>query len=46
MWTDFFQFLMMITGVVAIVWRGFSASGGIENALNLANESGRLQFFE
>lgn len=45
-WTDAFQFLMMVSGMIAIVWRGISASGGFMKAFHLANQRERLQLFE
>ncbi len=45
-WTDAFQFMMMLSGMIAILWRATSASGGFVNAINLAGDRGRLEFFE
>lgn len=44
--TDAFQFLMMVAGMVAIVWKGVTSSGGISNAFQVASEYGRLNFIE
>lgn len=45
-WIDAFQFMMMLSGMVVIVWRGMSASGGFLNAVNLASDRDRLHLFE
>ncbi|CAL8102774.1 unnamed protein product [Orchesella dallaii] len=45
-WTDAFQFLMMLGGMTAIVWKGISAAGGFVNAFRLANQRGRFNFFD
>lgn len=45
-WTDLFQCLMMIGGMVTICWKGISASGGISKAFEVASERRRMDFFE
>lgn len=45
-WTDAFQSLMMLCGMIVILWKGISASGGVTNMFHIANRGGRLQLFE
>jgi Na+/proline symporter len=45
-WTDAFQFFMMVAGMVAIVIKGFSSSGGVQKSFKVAWEDGRLTFIE
>ncbi len=44
--TDAFQFLMMVAGMIAIVIKGVSSSGGISHTFKVASEYGRLNFIE
>lgn len=45
-WTDVFQFFMIVIGMGAIVIKGFMRAGGVANAFRKASERGRLQIVE
>jgi len=45
-WTDAFQFFMMLAGMTAIVIKGFSTSGGVTKSFQVAWDDGRLTFIE
>ncbi|CAL8115704.1 unnamed protein product [Orchesella dallaii] len=45
-WTDVFQFFMIMLGMFSIVTKGFIKAGGIITAFNIAAEKGRLILFE
>ncbi|XP_021965091.2 sodium-coupled monocarboxylate transporter 1 isoform X1 [Folsomia candida] len=44
--TDLFQSVMMVVGMVAIVIKGFSSVGGVGEAFRRANNGGRLNFID
>ncbi|XP_050394459.1 sodium-coupled monocarboxylate transporter 2 [Patella vulgata] len=44
LWTDTFQVVMMITGLLAVLIRGSILVGGFANAWEIANDSGRVYF--
>lgn len=46
MFTDLFQSVMMVAGMVAIVIKGFSSVGGVGEAFRRANDGGRFNFIE
>lgn len=45
-WTDVFQFFMIIIGMGAIVTRGFIKAGGVVKAFEKAGERGRLEIIK
>ena len=45
-WTDVFQTVIMLMGMLAILIKGAMEVGGIGRAWELANESGRIEFFK
>ncbi|XP_067906294.1 sodium-coupled monocarboxylate transporter 1-like isoform X2 [Heterodontus francisci] len=44
-WTDVFQIVIMVTGLVAVIVRAMMLKGGISNILNTASHGGRLNFW-
>nr|XP_015913637.1 putative sodium-dependent multivitamin transporter isoform X3 [Parasteatoda tepidariorum] len=46
LWTDVFQAFLMFFSVIAVVVKGVIDSGGISEAYNIAEEGGRIIFFE
>ncbi|XP_011412119.3 sodium-coupled monocarboxylate transporter 1 isoform X1 [Magallana gigas] len=44
-WTDVFQFAVMFTGIFAVIIKGTIHVGGISKTWNIANENGRLNWF-
>nr|XP_011412119.2 sodium-dependent multivitamin transporter-like isoform X1 [Crassostrea gigas] len=44
-WTDVFQFTVMFTGIFAVIIKGTIHVGGISKTWNIANENGRLNWF-
>ncbi|XP_048404749.2 sodium-coupled monocarboxylate transporter 1-like isoform X4 [Stegostoma tigrinum] len=44
-WTDVFQIVIMIIGLVAIIVQAIILKGGISNVLNTADHGGRLNFW-
>ncbi|CAG2105751.1 unnamed protein product [Medioppia subpectinata] len=44
-WTDFFQFCVMIIGLMAVVIRGANISGGMANVFERAHAGGRIEFW-
>lgn len=42
-WTDVFQFVVMIGGLLAIIIKGLIAVGGVSNVIRLTTEEGRLE---
>ncbi|XP_064610488.1 sodium-coupled monocarboxylate transporter 1-like [Liolophura sinensis] len=44
-WTDVFQFLVMISGMVAIIVKGVIDVGGISRMWNICETGGRINFF-
>ncbi|CAG2166362.1 unnamed protein product [Oppiella nova] len=44
-WTDFFQFTVMITGLLAVLIRGANVSGGMASAFQKAHTGGRIEFW-
>jgi len=45
-WTDVFQFFLIMIGMVVIVVYGFLSVGGIGEAFSRASEHGRLTLFK
>lgn len=45
-WTDVFQLVMILIGMIAIVVKGFVTAGGIGAAFTIAGEHGRLNLFK
>ncbi|XP_048251305.1 sodium-coupled monocarboxylate transporter 1-like isoform X2 [Haliotis rufescens] len=45
-WTDVFQSAVMLAGVLAIVIKGISVVGGMEEVWRLNDEWGRIKFFD
>lgn len=45
-WTDFLQFLIMMAAIVAVIFLGMDKAGGWSNVWKVADEGGRLIFFE
>ncbi|XP_046559452.1 sodium-coupled monocarboxylate transporter 1-like isoform X1 [Haliotis rubra] len=45
-WTDVFQSVVMLAGVLAVVIRGISVVGGIDEVWKLNQEWGRIEFFD
>ncbi|KAJ6647651.1 Sodium-coupled monocarboxylate transporter 2 [Pseudolycoriella hygida] len=43
--TDILQVTMMYAGLLLVIFRGFYLVGGIDEAFRIANENGRIQFF-
>lgn len=41
-WTDVFQFLVMISGLLAVIIRGSIELGGFTNIWRISSEGGRL----
>ncbi|XP_015913636.1 putative sodium-dependent multivitamin transporter isoform X2 [Parasteatoda tepidariorum] len=46
LWTDVFQAFLMFFSVIAVVVKGVIDSGGISEAYNIAEEGGRIIFFD
>lgn len=46
MWTDSFQTIMMIMGLLIVLIKGSMEVGGFGNAWNIASENGRIKFGE
>jgi SSS family transporter len=44
-WTDVFQLVMILIGMIAILVKGFMISGGLGAAFEIADKHGRLNFF-
>ncbi|KAL7643095.1 UNVERIFIED_CONTAM: hypothetical protein RMT77_006385 [Armadillidium vulgare] len=44
-WTDVFQLLVMIIGLVAVMAVGCAQNGGFFETINIASEGGRLEIF-
>ncbi|CAG2122403.1 unnamed protein product, partial [Medioppia subpectinata] len=44
-WTDFFQFSVMMFGLMAVVIRGANISGGMANVFERAHAGGRIEFW-
>ena len=45
-WTDVFQSVVMIAGILAILIKGFVIIGGIGDVMDLAEEGNRLIWLE
>ncbi|XP_052776428.1 sodium-coupled monocarboxylate transporter 1-like [Mya arenaria] len=45
-WTDSLQFSIMVAGLLAVIIEGSKYANGFENAWNIANENGRIEFLE
>ncbi|XP_013420288.1 sodium-coupled monocarboxylate transporter 1 isoform X2 [Lingula anatina] len=43
LWTDVFQFLVMEAGIFAVLGKGLSVAGGIENVWNTVHDGGRME---
>ena len=46
LWTDTLQFVIMLVGLLAALIEGSRLLGGFENAWNIANERGRIEFLD
>ncbi|XP_060072989.1 sodium-dependent multivitamin transporter-like [Ylistrum balloti] len=44
-WTDVFQFLVMITGIMILLIKGVAGSGGLGQVWQTCSEQGRIRFF-
>ncbi|XP_069102987.1 sodium-coupled monocarboxylate transporter 1-like [Argopecten irradians] len=44
-WTDVFQFLVMITGIIVLLVKGTTGAGGLVQVWQTCSEHGRIQFF-
>uniref|UniRef100_UPI00398F83A6 sodium-coupled monocarboxylate transporter 1-like isoform X4 n=1 Tax=Pristiophorus japonicus TaxID=55135 RepID=UPI00398F83A6 len=44
-WTDVFQIVIMVTGLVAVIVQALILEGGVTNVLNNAHNGGRLNFW-
>lgn len=44
-WTDVFQFVVMFSGILAFIIKGTIEIGGVANTWKIANENGRLNWF-
>ncbi|KAI1301878.1 Sodium-coupled monocarboxylate transporter 1 [Halotydeus destructor] len=45
-WTDTIQVFLMFAGLMAVMLRGFSLSGGVGEAFRIAQKAGRIEFFK
>ena len=45
-WTDFFQMLIIISGIITLAVNGCIKAGGFYNVMEKASEGGRLNFNE
>lgn len=45
-WTDVFQFFMIMVGMFAIVTKGIIKAGGVKKAIETVSEHGRMHIFE
>ena len=45
-WTNNFQFMLMIGGVLCVTVLGLMSTGGFMNVWNTADAGGRLEFFK
>ena len=46
MWTDVFQIVIMIVGLIAVIVRGVVINGGVWNVWEQAQKGGRIHFLE
>ena len=46
MWTDVFQVVVMVAGIVAVLVKGSVAVGGLSNVFEIAREGGRMHMFK
>lgn len=46
LWADTFQVVMMIAGMLAALIQGCIELGGFSKAWDIADQSGRIQFWE
>ena len=46
LWTDVFQFLVMVGSIATIAILGTIKAGGLEHVWHYADEHGKLNFFE
>ncbi|XP_054159817.1 sodium-coupled monocarboxylate transporter 1-like [Oppia nitens] len=44
-WTDLVQVFLMFGGLIVVMIRAFYLVGGVEQAFRIANQKGRIQFF-
>ncbi|XP_033757467.1 LOW QUALITY PROTEIN: sodium-coupled monocarboxylate transporter 1-like [Pecten maximus] len=44
-WTDVFQFLVMMAGITVLLVKGITGSGGLSQVWQTCSEQGRIQFF-
>ncbi|CAL4131823.1 unnamed protein product [Meganyctiphanes norvegica] len=45
-WTDVFQMAVIVIGIISVIIIGSIEAGGISNVWAIANERGRIQFFD
>lgn len=45
-WTDFFQFSIMMIGLIAVIVRGANISGGMAKTFEKAHAGGRIEFWK
>ena len=45
-WTDVFQLIIMLSGLLAVVAKGSMELGGFSNVIKIAREGERLNLFE
>nr|XP_054760296.1 sodium-coupled monocarboxylate transporter 1-like [Lytechinus pictus] len=45
-WTDVFQSLVMMCGLLAVIIQGSNESGGMDNVLDTCRKGGRINFWE
>jgi len=45
-WTDAFQFFLILAGMLAIVIKGFETAGGVTSVFQTASQFGRLNLIE
>ncbi|CAH1367562.1 unnamed protein product [Tenebrio molitor] len=45
-WTDIFQFFVIMTSVIIVTWIGVKSTGGFTNVWNAASTGGRLDIFD
>ena len=45
-WSDVFQTFVIVVGLIVVVIIGSNEVGGIKKVFEIANEGGRMDFFE
>ena len=43
-WTDTFQMIVMVVGVLTLVGKGLHETGGFSKVMEVAGDTGRLNF--